>query len=76
MEESKHRCYGCGGTFIRKELHYRPSGRGAYRRELYFCQICNEKENKNKHCALQVLHSVKRSLQGLATLITAVKGDS
>jgi hypothetical protein len=31
---------------------------------------------KNKHCALQVLHSVKHSLQGLATLITAVKGDS
>ncbi len=48
MEESKHRCYGCGGTFIRKELHYRPSGRGAYRRELYFCQICNEKENKKQ----------------------------
>ncbi|WP_446027410.1 ParE family toxin-like protein [Klebsiella aerogenes] len=29
---------------------------------------------KNKHCALQVLHSVKHSLQGLATLITAVNG--
>ncbi|MGR7031545.1 ParE family toxin-like protein [Klebsiella aerogenes] len=27
---------------------------------------------KNKHCALQVLHSVKHSLQGLDTLITAV----
>ncbi|WIO41017.1 hypothetical protein P2G42_13660 [Klebsiella electrica] len=48
MEDSKIRCYGCGGAFIREELQYRPSGKGAYRRETYFCVTCNEREKKKK----------------------------
>ena len=39
MEELKLHCHGCGGSFARDELQYRPSGRGAYRRDLYFCPI-------------------------------------
>jgi hypothetical protein len=51
MEDSKHRCYGCGGTFAREELQYRPSGKGAYRKEIYFCPACNEKEAEAcSHC--------------------------
>ena len=46
MEDSKIRCYGCGGAFTREELQYRPSGKGAYRRETYFCVTCNEREKK------------------------------
>ena len=28
MEELKLHCHGCGGSFARDELQYRPSGRG------------------------------------------------
>ncbi|WEJ90186.1 MAG: hypothetical protein P0Y63_03985 [Klebsiella huaxiensis] len=46
MEETKHRCYGCGEKFARAELQYRPYGKGAYRKERYFCPKCDEKEIK------------------------------
>lgn len=45
MEETKH-CYGCGGLFASSELQYRPKGRGAYRKECYYCPVCNEKEKQ------------------------------
>jgi hypothetical protein len=51
MEKVTHNCYGCGGSFAREELQYRPSGKGAYRRERYFCPACNAKEEqKNTLC--------------------------
>ncbi|EPK7771136.1 hypothetical protein QFL30_003468 [Klebsiella oxytoca] len=46
MENNKLRCYSCGGLFEREQLQFRPSGRGAYRRELYFCPLCDEKQKK------------------------------
>lgn len=46
MEELKLHCHGCGGSFSRDELQYRPSGRGAYRRDFYFCPVWNEKEKQ------------------------------
>jgi hypothetical protein len=61
MEDSKHRCYGCGGTFAREELQYRPSGKGAYRKEIYFCPACNEKE-KQKLALTAATSSFRKSL--------------
>ncbi|QLK21519.1 hypothetical protein [Raoultella ornithinolytica] len=61
MEESKIRCYGCGGTFTREELQYRPSGKGAYRREIYFCTTCNEKE-KQKSALSASISTFSKSL--------------
>lgn len=46
MEELTHHCYGCGGSFAREELQYRPKGKGAYRKHAYYCPLCNEKEKK------------------------------
>ncbi|HIG8794986.1 TPA: hypothetical protein ACYEOW_001219 [Raoultella terrigena] len=46
MENESHNCYGCGNSFARKDLQYRPSGKGAYRKERYFCPVCNEKEKQ------------------------------
>ncbi|ROS15895.1 hypothetical protein EDF82_1004 [Raoultella sp. BIGb0399] len=61
MEDSKLRCYGCGGSFVREELQYRPSGRGAYRKEKYFCPTCNEKEIK-KNTLTSAVSSFRKSL--------------
>ena len=60
MEELKLHCHGCGGSFARDELQYRPSGKGAYRRERYFCPACNEKEKQKN-----VLTSAKTSFRNL-----------
>lgn len=61
MEDSKHRCYGCGGTFAREELQYRPSGKGAYRKDIYFCPTCNEKE-KQKNVLSASVSAFRKSL--------------
>lgn len=57
METETHHCYGCGGSFAREELQYRPFGKGAYRKNAYYCPVCNEKQKKKKHLRLQSHHS-------------------
>ncbi len=54
MEKVTHNCYGCGGSFAREELQYRPSGKGAYRRERYFCPACNVKEEQKNTLSASV----------------------
>lgn len=61
METETHNCYGCGGTFAREELQYRPSGKGAYRKERYFCPACNEKE-KQKNILANSISTFRKSL--------------
>lgn len=61
METETHNCYGCGGTFAREELQYRPSGKGAYRKERYFCPACNEKE-KQKNILTNSISTFRKSL--------------
>ncbi|MFB5952133.1 hypothetical protein [Klebsiella pasteurii] len=61
METETHNCYGCGGSFAREELQYRPSGKGAYRKERYFCPACNEKE-KQKNALTSAKASFRNSL--------------
>lgn len=34
---------GCGFVGDKSQLHYEPSGRGAYRREEFYCDKCHEK---------------------------------
>lgn len=61
METETHNCYGCGGKFAREELQYRPSGKGAYRKERYFCPVCNEKE-KQKNVLSASISTFRKSL--------------
>ncbi|ELO0970705.1 hypothetical protein ACU4M6_004149 [Raoultella ornithinolytica] len=61
METETHNCYGCGGSFARQELQYRPSGKGAYRKERYFCPACNEKE-KQKNILANSISTFRKSL--------------
>lgn len=49
METETHHCYGCGGSFAREELQYRPFGKGAYRKNAYYCPVCNEKQKKKRN---------------------------
>ncbi|MBA7932923.1 hypothetical protein HV127_17010 [Klebsiella sp. RHBSTW-00215] len=48
METETHHCYGCGGSFAREELQYRPFGKGAYRKNAYYRPVCNEKQKKKE----------------------------
>lgn len=40
---------GCGFRGDKTQLHYEPSGRGAYRREEYYCDKCHEKRLRIKN---------------------------
>lgn len=61
METETLHCYGCGESFAREQLQYRPIGKGAYRKAAYYCPTCNEKEKKkNQLKATQSL--VRKSL--------------
>ncbi|MEB7678693.1 hypothetical protein NGC52_02740 [Klebsiella michiganensis] len=48
METEKLNCFSCCGSFAREELQYRPIGRGAYRKQAYYCPVCNEKQKKKE----------------------------
>lgn len=48
METETLHCYSCGGSFAREELQYRPIGKGAYRKQAYYCPVCNEKQKKKE----------------------------
>lgn len=39
---------GCGFRGDKTQLHYEPSGKGAYRREEYYCDKCHEKRLRIK----------------------------
>ncbi|HDR2353319.1 TPA: hypothetical protein QCH65_000464 [Enterobacter roggenkampii] len=40
MEEETRICTGCGKPHPKSELFSMPSGRGAYRKEHYYCPAC------------------------------------
>lgn len=42
MENETRNCTGCGKPYPESELFSMPSGRGAYRRENYYCPTCKE----------------------------------
>lgn len=42
MEIETRNCTGCGKLYPESELISMPSGRGAYRREHYYCPACKE----------------------------------
>ncbi|EEJ5116955.1 hypothetical protein CG651_000461 [Salmonella enterica] len=39
---------GCGFRGDKSQLHYEPEGKGAYRKEEYYCDKCHEKRFKLK----------------------------
>lgn len=59
MEELKLHCHGCGGSFARDELQYRPSGRGAYRRDFYFARYAMRKKSRKSPSPLPLPRFVK-----------------
>ncbi|MCW4985672.1 MULTISPECIES: hypothetical protein [Enterobacter] len=42
MNDVTRSCTGCGKPHPQSELFSMPSGRGAYRRENYYCRMCKE----------------------------------
>lgn len=66
METETLHCYSCGGSFAREELQYRPIGKGAYRKQAYYCPVCNEKQKKKRNA-----HSCKVIIPKLITSQTS-----
>lgn len=59
MEELKLHCHGCGGSFARDELQYRPSGRGLIGETFISARYAMRKKSRKSPSPLPLPRFVK-----------------